>query len=180
MPRLFVAIDLPEPVKDQLLSLRQDDLPPGRWSRRESMHLTLRFIGRVNDRRAERYQRALREVQSEPVELRIGGVGQFPTDGRARVMWAGVQNAPALSALHAAVNDTLSGAGLPGDGRRYQPHITLMRFNKSPRRGVASAWIRRHMDFYVEPFVVTEFALYESDLRPTGAVYIKRADYRLG
>ena len=179
MPRLFVAIDLPEDIKDRLLGLREHDLPPARWSRREALHLTLRFIGEVNEAKAERYAAALDSVRGEAFEMRISGVGQFPINQRPRVIWAGVENRPALRDLHAAVNRALSSAGLPDDGRRFQPHITLMRFRKSPRRGISSAWIREHVDFFAEPFVVSAFALYESDLQPGGAVYTKRAVYGL-
>ena len=63
--------------------------------------------------------------------------------------------------------------------RRFHPHITLMRFKKPLRRGVASRWIQAHLDFRIESFSVREFALYESQLRPGGAVYTKRGVYAL-
>ena len=64
MPRLFVAIDLPETTKDHVLTLRRDDLPPGRWARREALHLTLHFIGDVPEAVARAYGRALRQVEA--------------------------------------------------------------------------------------------------------------------
>ena len=71
MPRLFVAIDLPADTKDQILSLREDDLPPGRWSRRAALHLTLHFIGDVPEGVARAYQRVLGNVDAAAFDLRL-------------------------------------------------------------------------------------------------------------
>jgi 2'-5' RNA ligase len=179
MPRLFAAIDLPDETKDQILSLRGDDLPPGRWSRREGLHLTLHFIGDVPEAVARAYQRVLTQVEVAAFDLRIQEVGQFPINDRPRVIWAGVQNTPDLRALHEAVGGALESEGFIRERRRFQPHITLMRFRKPIRRGVASRWLSAHVDFYAEPFRVEQFALYESELKPSGAEYKKRKIYDL-
>ncbi|MCY3796331.1 MAG: RNA 2',3'-cyclic phosphodiesterase [Chloroflexi bacterium] len=179
MPRLFVAIDLPDESKDRILSLREDDLPPGRWTRRDALHLTLHFIGDVPEAVARAYQRSLARVDAPAFELQIQGVGQFPINDRPRVIWAGIQNTPELRALHEAVGGALEREGFRRERRRFHPHITLMRFRKPIRRGLASKWIQAHIDFYAEPFRVEQFALYESDLQPSGAVYRKRGVYEL-
>ncbi|MCY3575035.1 MAG: RNA 2',3'-cyclic phosphodiesterase [Chloroflexi bacterium] len=174
MPRLFVAIDLPDAVKDQILRLREDDLPPARWTRRDALHLTLHFIGDASERQARRYGQALQQVEASAFALQLGGVGQFPVDSRPRVIWAGVGNSPDLRALREAVGRALQHSGHRLERRRFHPHITLMRFKKPLRRGLASRWLQAHQDFYIEPFIAREFALYESQLRPGGAVYTKR------
>ena len=179
MPRLFVAIDLPPASKDEILRLREDDLPPGRWSRREALHLTLHFIGEVPEAVARAYQRVLRDVDAERVPLRIAGVGQFPTEARPRVIWTGVDNTPALRALHESVGQALQREGYQRERRRFHPHITLMRFKKPLRRGVASRWLQAHLDFQARPVTVADFALYESELHPTGAIYRIREAYAL-
>ncbi len=179
MPRLFVAIDLPDAAKDQILSLRERDLPPGRWPRREALHLTLHFIGDVPEAVARAYQRALGDVDTASFDLRIQGLGQFPINDRPRVIWAGVQNTPQLRALHEAVGAALEREGFRRERRRFQPHITLMRFRKPIRRGLASRWLNAHVDFIIEPFRVEHFTLYESDLQPSGAIYKKRGVYDL-
>ena len=179
MPRLFVAIDLPDETKEQILSLREDDLPPGRWARRDALHLTLHFIGDVPEAVAWAYQRALATVDAPAFGLQIQGVGQFPINDRPRVIWAGVQNRPELRALHEAVGSALEREGFRRERRRFHPHITLMRFKKPIRRGLASKWLNAHIDFYAKPFRVAQFTLYDSDLQPSGAVYSKRAIYTL-
>jgi len=179
MPRLFVAIDPPEETKDQLLSLREDDLPPGRWPQRAALHLTLHFIGDVPEAVARAYQRILEGVNAPAFDLRVHGVGQFPINDRPRVIWAGVQNTAPLRALHEAVGGALEREGFRRERRRFHPHITLMRFRKPLRRGPASRWLSAHIDFHAEPFRVEQFVLYESDLQPSGAIYTKRAVYDL-
>lgn len=179
MPRLFVAIDLPDAAKDQILGLREDDLPPGRWTRRAALHVTLHFIGESSEQQTRRYSQALQRADVPAFALQIGGVGQFPVDSRPRVIWAGVNNTPALRALHEATGRALQNAGFRLERRRFHPHITLMRFKKPLRRGLASRWIQAHLDFSIEPFPVREFALYESQLQPGGAVYTKRGVYTL-
>lgn len=179
MPRLFVAIDLPAETKDQILRLREDDLPPGRWPRREALHLTLHFIGDVPEAVARAYQRVLGQVSAAAFDLQIQGVGQFPINDRPRVIWAGVQNRPELRALHEAVGKALEREGFIREQRRFHPHITLMRFRKPIRRGPASRWLSAHIDFTAEPFRVEQFILYESELQPGGAVYGKRRVYPL-
>lgn len=179
MPRLFVAIDLPAETKDRILSLRVDDLPPGRWSRRDALHLTLHFIGDVPEAVARAYQRVLGQVEARPFDLSIQGVGQFPINDRPRVIWAGVRNTPELRALHEAAGAALESEGFIRERRRFHPHITLMRFRKPLRRGLASRWLGAHIDFFAEPYRVENFVLYESDLQPGGAVYSKRAVYNL-
>lgn len=179
MPRLFVAIDLPDSAKDGILSLQEDDLPPGRWPKRNGIHLTLHFIGNVPEGVAAAYERVLEKVDVPSFELTIAGVGQFPIEDRPKVIWAGVDNTPELRALHEAVGQALEEEGFIREKRRYHPHITLMRFKKPIRRGLASTWIREHIEFLLDPVTISDFVLYESELTPTRAVYTKRAVYDL-
>jgi len=179
MPRLFVAIDLPDPVKDALLALKEDDLPPGRWTKRAGLHLTLHFIGNVPEAVADAYQDVLKKVDVPAFDLTVGGVGQFPIEDRAKMIWAGVDNTPELRALHEATGEALQEEGFIREKRRYLPHITLMRFRKPLRRGLATKWIEEHITLYIEPTRINEFILYESELTDRGAIYTKRQVYTL-
>ena len=166
MPRLFVAIDLPETTKDQLLTLRQDDLPPGRWARRAGLHLTLHFIGDVPEAVARAYGRALRQVEAPAFDLLISGVGQFPIEQRPRVIGPACSNTPPLRELHEAVGSALESEGFRRERRRFHPHITLMRFKKPLRRGLASRWLQAHLDFQRRAGAHGAIhALYESALK---------------
>lgn len=177
--RLFVAIDLPDETKDRIFSLRQNDLPPGRWPRRDALHLTLHFIGEAPEAVAQAYVRALELVDVPAFDLLIQGVGQFPIEDRPRAIWAGVQNTPPLRDLHETIGAALESEGFIREQRRFHPHITLMRFNKPLRRGRASRWLQAHVDFYTDPVQVEQFVLFESELKPDGPVYTRRGVYEL-
>jgi 2'-5' RNA ligase len=133
--RLFVAIALPDSAAGELDSavapLRQA-WPELRWTGRGAWHLTLAFLGEVDEKvtgnLAERLERAA--ARHAPLALSLGSAGAFPGPGRARVLWTGVQGEPrALAALAASVAAGARRAGAPpaGEGRRFQPHLTLAR-----------------------------------------------------
>lgn len=182
MPRLFVAIALPEPLKQQLSALTVP-IDGVRWTDTENLHLTLRFIGDVPRDVADEIQAALSDVQSPPFSLQLNGVGTFPANPRKppRIIWAGLSNPPAVQSLHEMIEKTVSGLGLTPDNRPYTPHITLGRV-KSTDDGTISA-IRRFIEhnaaFHSEAFIPTEFHLMESQLSASGQKYTSLARYPL-
>lgn len=182
MPRLFVAIDLPAPLKDQLsaLTTRIDGV---RWTETENLHLTLRFIGDVPQETAEAIQAALSDVHSPPFSLQLNGVGTFPANPRKppRIVWAGLSNPPAVQSLHEKIEKTVSDLGPTPDNRPYTPHITLGRV-KSADDGTISAirqFLERNAAFHSEAFVPVEFHLIESQLSSSGPKYVSLARYPL-
>lgn len=176
--RLFVAIDLPDPVKDHLVSLKAD-IPTARWSDRHQMHLTLFFIGETE--RIAEVRAALAAVEAPPFELSLSGVGRFPASDRQppRVLWAGVDVSPALAALHRQITNTLTALGFAADERPFSPHITLARLKASRPLPAASAFLNEQRGLQVGPAAVTEFVLFSSTLSPQGARYTRQAVYAL-
>jgi RNA 2',3'-cyclic 3'-phosphodiesterase len=171
--RLFVAIDLPEPLKAALAALRSAALP-ARWSAPEKFHLTLRFIGEVDEARVAEIDTALRGIDAPRFALTLAGVGHF----RRQVLWVGVESAPPLLALQAEVERALQRAGLPGERGRYVPHVKLARL-RWPGGGRLRAFLAEHGHFRAEPFAVDRFVLYESRLARDGATHRRRAEYGL-
>jgi 2'-5' RNA ligase len=108
MPRLFVAADLPDRARDRLLAVRPAAFPGVRLVGREEMHLTLHFVGEVEDGQIDAVRRALEGVKAPPFAIDLDGVGRFPPEGVARVLWAGVRANPKLSALHQALGTALA------------------------------------------------------------------------
>jgi 2'-5' RNA ligase len=133
--RLFVAIVPPPQALDELAAVVQPlrvAAPELRWSGRESWHLTLAFLGEVDERLVAelsiRLERAAGRHQQQ--RLSIAGGGAFPSAGRARVVWAGISgDGRALEALAASVaaGARRAGAPPPDEGRKYHPHLTLAR-----------------------------------------------------
>jgi 2'-5' RNA ligase len=126
MPRLFVAIDLPDAIKQQLLDL-QTHIPTARWTKLEQMHLTLRFIGEVPDEQVAPIKSSLATVTASPFELTLRNVGHFPPGKRTlpRVLWVGIDKQPALNDLHQQIESALSQLGFKPDNKSFSPHITL-------------------------------------------------------
>lgn len=175
MPRLFVAIDLPEKVKDELACLG-GRLTGGRWVPREQLHLTLRFIGEVDARLQDKIVTALRLVQGEPFDLALRQVGHFGRPGR--VLWVGMDPPPQILVLQREVEAALVRAGIPPEERPFSPHITLARLKGTPYPQLA-AYEEEHRRFAASPFPVTEFHLYSSVLTSAGASHRREESYQL-
>jgi len=131
VPRLFVAVDLPEEVRRELSSLCCG-LPGARWLPPEQLHLTLRFIGEVDPETGRSVAEALDDVALTPFSLRLRGLGFFPPRGQPRVLWAGVERSEALSRLQRRVETVLTRAGLAPEGRKFMAHVTLARLFETP------------------------------------------------
>jgi 2'-5' RNA ligase len=176
MPRLFVALDLPEETIDELARLCQG-LPGARWTEPEDFHLTLRFLGEVDLPLFYEIGEALADVQLPPFELELVGLGTFPPRGPATALWVGVRDASVLDPLRRRIDRLLDRLGLPREKRRYVPHVTLARFRLPPPDDRLGSWIVRRALFRSGPFPVSSFNLYSSRLRPEGAEHQIEASY---
>lgn len=179
MARLFIAIALPEMVKEQLAALREPDAP-ARWTKPEQMHLTLRFVGEVDERRVEEIEAALGGMVLPSFNLQLRGTGCFPSVQRSRVLWAGVSGEKdALLRLQAAVETRMGHAGMDAEPKAYDPHITLARLQRSDAQWTRS-FLERHEGWASTSFLVDAFHLYRSELHPAGAVHFKERSFELG
>lgn len=168
MPRLFVALPVPENVADILLDT-MEALPGARWQDADNLHITLRFIGEVDVRQADDIALALSSVRFEPIDLALAGVGHFERKGRATSIWARVEPSDALAALQTRVEMACRRAGLADETRKFIPHVTIARLNMSS--GDAAPWLARHEGLEAGPWLAGGFALYDSHLGEHGAQY---------
>jgi 2'-5' RNA ligase len=174
MLRLFVGIALPPEIKLRLSPLCAG-VPGARWVDPENYHVTLRFIGEVDEGMAADVDEALAQIRARRFELALAGIGQFGE----RMLWAGVEKSPALFHLRDKVESALVRLGLPPEGRRYAPHVTLARL-KRPAEDRLQAYLQEHALFRAAPFAVARFSLVASYLTKSGAIYEDQADYALG
>lgn len=175
--RLFVAVDLPEPVKQAVAGIR-GDLPGARWVPTEQLHLTLRFIGEAEAATVRLITESLGRVRGAPFDLTMEEVGHFPPGRRPRVLWVGMAESAPLLDLQRQVEHALVTTGIPPEERQFSPHITIARLRETPAAPVL-ALEERHREFACEPFPVTEFHLYSSVLTPHGAIHTREATYPL-
>ncbi len=175
--RLFAAILLPEDVRFRLARLASG-LPGARWVPEENYHLTLRFIGEVDNAAAETLADALSTVGGEGFDIEIASLGSFG-GARPRAVWAGVAEAASLAMLRRRVETALSRAGLPPEGRKYTPHVTLAR-TAGARPAAIAAWLGSHGAFRIPPFAVEGFSLMSSRLGGAAPVYREEVRYPFG
>ena len=175
--RLFIAIPLPEPVRRALLGLRSG-LPGARWVEPEAMHLTLRFLGEVDEDEAEDIDAALAAIDAPAFELAISGIGCFQSRRRVRSVWVGLERSEPLARLQGKVESAVVRAGFEPEGRKFKPHVTLARMKNTPA-GHVGAYMETHDTFAVAPFPAAAFTLVRSHLGRDGAHYEVLAEYPL-
>ncbi len=178
MPRLFVALPLPDSVKRSLDPLAHG-LGDLRWLSPEQQHLTLRFIGELDNGRLEDVAEALALVEGTPFELGLEGLGHFPPRGEPQVLWVGVGKSPELARLKRRIDRALAAIGLPPESRKFTPHVTLGRTRGPLSRERLATWLMRHSLYRSERFPVSGFHLYSSRLKPEGAQHLLEASYEL-
>ncbi len=177
MIRLFAGLALPNGHRQQI-NLIQNGLKDARWVAPENLHVTLRFIGEVDEDVVDELSGALDDVRAEPFTLTIQGLGTFGRPPSS--VWAGVEDTPAgaLAHLQAKVESVLVRSGLPPEGRKYTPHVTLARLRKSPGALRLGDYMESHGALVLPAFEVTGFTLFESRLSHQGAHYSALAEYK--
>lgn len=178
--RLFVALRPPEPVRERLLDT-MEGIDNVRWQADEQLHVTLRFIGEVERPQANDIAEALARIDAAPFELAVAGVGAFQRsqhlESRARAVWAALKPSDELEALRLKVERACEVAGLARETRRFVPHVTLARIDRSS--GPLGAWLMEWGTLAAGPWQVNQFVLYESHLGHAGPHYEAVATYSL-
>lgn len=177
MPRLFVAIDLPEGVKRDLERLRAG-VPGANWLRPAQFHLTLRFIGEVDGALARDVAAALAGVDGEGFAMSLAGLGHFGRGRKIHTLWVGARADGGLLALRERIEARLVALGLEPEHRKYKPHVTLARL-KEVGEGRLADYLAGHAAFASERFAVDSFALFSSFLGHEGAIHTIESSYPL-
>jgi 2'-5' RNA ligase len=178
MIRLFVGIALPAELKLRL-SLLCGGLPGAKWVDPGNYHLTLRFIGEVDEGMASDIDDVMARIRAPRFSVVLAGIGHFASGAVPRALWVGVEKNPALLHLHEKIETALMRLGLPPEPRKYAPHVTLARLTRvaMPR---LQAVLGAHALFRAAPFAVERYSLIASYSTKSGSIYEEQADYRLG
>jgi len=152
-------------------------LPGARWIDPENYHLTLRFIGDIDDALARDIAGLLGRMQRRPFELRLDGLASF--GGRKpRALVAPARPVAPLMELQAEHERLLQRLGLEPEGRKYTPHVTLARLRESSSRQVAD-YLTARAHYRSSAFEVSRFVLFSSRASVGGGPYVVEADYPL-
>ncbi|WP_454597094.1 RNA 2',3'-cyclic phosphodiesterase [Qipengyuania sp. SM2507] len=174
-PRFFIAIRPPGEIRDQLID-RMEALHGARWQDDDQLHLTLRFVGEADPRQVDDLMAALQSVSAPPFALALDGVGHFERKGVPHTLWAGVTQSEPLMVLRNRVERACRRAGFPAETRKFAPHITIARLNRST--APLEDWLAQSADCRSDPWAVDSFVLYESRLDPGGSIYEPIMRYR--
>ena len=176
--RLFIAVDISNEAREHAASyiaaLRETAADARiSWTKRENLHLTLKFLGDVDEAKIAGLVVALdKALTGMPTcDLEVVGTGVFPSARKPKVLWLGVNDIGGnLLRVAGAVDDGLSVVGFPIEEREFSPHLTIGRV-RDPRNARDIA--RKHLQskFDAVRFKVTEVVLYESTLSPSGSIY---------
>ena len=177
MLRLFVALGLPPELRTEVAALA-GGIPGARWIPSENYHLTLRFIGEIENWRAQEVDDALAAIRGTAFELTLRGVGTFEKAGRIHSLWVGAERNEALAHLQNKVETALQRIGLPPERKRFSPHVTIARTDRAPPEKVI-AYVQAHNLFRAEPLQVDCFTLFSSRLGKEASVYTPEVEYDL-
>ena len=176
MPRLFTGLEIPNEVA-QSLSLLRGGLPGARWIDPENYHITLRFIGDIDDRLAHDIALLLDGVKRRSFEVRFAGLTSF--GGRKpRAIVAAVEPVPPLVELQAELERLMQRLGLEPEGRKFTPHVTLARLRDSSSWQVAD-YLALRAPVRSPLFKVSRFVLFSSRASIGGGPYVVEAAYPL-
>lgn len=171
--RLFIAVPIPEGMKKSLAVLQTSwkvRTHGVRWVRPEGLHITLKFLGNVPEERIQAVKEAMSKalLGFTPFEVRVKGVGAFPSLRNPRVLWVGVEDeGRKLKEIFKALEKALERLGFPREDRPFSPHLTLGRVKEKGDFG----FLNESSDLDFGPLLVKEVILFKSDLKPEGAEY---------
>lgn len=175
--RAFIAVELPPALKDALGEVQQAMKGAGaeaRWVRAQSIHLTLKFLGDIPSKMVPVVREAM-ETSAEGTstfEVRVAGTGAFPNERRPRVLWVGLEEPTgALLELQKKLEAALTPLGFEPEGRPFKGHLTLGRIKSPPRGGGIVKALVSQKDVDLGKISVDKIVLYQSTLKPSGAVY---------
>jgi len=167
--RIFIALMVPEPQRSQL-ALLQAGLEGAHWARPEKLHLTIRFIGEVDEPTVQDVGVILGGLEIKNFQIQLQGIGVFDPGNRPRSLWAAVKDHAPLQALHEKCNQALRRLGVMEERRKYLPHVSLARLVNVHSVDLIH-YLESCGDFSMPPFEVNSFCLIRSHLTRHGAAY---------
>jgi 2'-5' RNA ligase len=174
MPRLFTGLEIPPDV-GQSLAMMRGGLPGARWVDPGNYHLTLRFIGDVDDSIAREVASMLRPGKRTGFDLRLEGLKSFG-GSKPRAIVATATPVPALVEMQAEQERLMQRIGLAPEGRKFTPHVTLARLRDTSSRDVAEYLSARGL-FRSAAFHISRFVLFSARASIGGGPYVVEASY---
>ncbi len=179
MIRLFLALNIPDNIKSELIELRNSVAGSNyKWEEKEKLHLTLKFIGDVPEE-------ILKDITSElnfiinfsSFKCAITNFGFFFRDNKPSILWAGLKIDESIFNLIDQVEANLEKFKIKKENRKFNPHLTLLRIKQDP----GNNFVNSFKNFTFEPLVFTanSISLFKSELHSSGSKYFEIKNYKL-
>jgi len=181
MIRLFVALKIPSDVKRNLFNICKKlagENERYRWENPEKIHLTLKFIGEVEDGILDSIKENLDFISDyKSFDFNLTKFGFFYRDNEPKILWAGLETDERIHKLVYDLNQTLSRFSVPVENRKFKPHLTMLRLKRNP----GSEFVKKFREYSFDEnnFTSNEIVLMKSELFKTGAVYTEIQKYIL-
>lgn len=178
--RTFIAIEIPRQIKkkiDQLIAQEKNNQLPIKWTKFENLHITLKFLGEIDDVKKREIIHVLEETSKAftPFIVNLDGIGCFPHPGNPRVLWIGVKHGVAMvTDIACNIEKSMVDIGFMKE-KRFHAHVTIGRTRKPCKIENILA-----KPFYSEDFSVESISLFKSNLTPQGPQYEILAKFKLG
>lgn len=183
--RLFTAVDISPDIQKRLenfINTIKKEIRENvylKFVETENLHITLKFIGEVEESMVESIKTELEKViigEKEAI-LKIKGIGAFPDLYSARVYWVGIEgDTKILSKLFEKIDSTLERIGIERERKAFSPHLTIARLKRGNPKNLAK-YFSNYMDEEFGEFIAKEFHLYQSILKPEGPIYKKLSSF---
>jgi 2'-5' RNA ligase len=179
MIRIFIALNIPENVKNTLIELRDSIAGANyKWENKEKLHLTLKFIGEILESDLEKIISELSFLENySALDCSITNFGFFYRENNPSILWVGLNIDNTILDIIDKIESTLEKFSIRKEKRKFHPHLTLLRIKKNP----GSSFINSFKNFKFEPitFKTNSISIYKSELFTTGSVYQEIKNYKL-
>lgn len=186
--RTFIAINLDQELKETLSQLieelkRQDPARKSvRWVNQQAMHLTLKFLGEIDENRVKQIETVLERVSdgSRTFTMKIIGTGYFPPDKKnPRVLWLGIEEEESLKTLQSRLEEEMENLGFPKEKREFHPHLTLGRVKIPSNLREIMLHLEKYGSQEFGEMEVRKITFFKSVLKPAGAEYSVLSEFEL-
>jgi len=177
MIRLFTAIPIPKDIRREV-NLMQGGIEKALWTDLDNYHITLSFIGNVDDYVERDVFSILSTITMKSFEINFNGMDTFSKGDKLSHLWTGIDNSDPIRELKKRIDSLLKHHRIQYDDRKFTPHMSLARLRNVDELQVVK-FIREHNLYKSRPFKVNEFVLYKSFKGKSGTTYIPQAIFPL-
>lgn len=186
MVRSFLAVELPEAILNRIGEVQKElksSSADVRWVIPGNIHLTLKFFGNIEAPEIGSIVKSIEEPvrTTAPISITVRGVGAFPGLKNPRVIWVGLHDErEAFVSFQKRLESELGRIGFPPEDRPFHPHLTLGRMRSNRGKDELVGRMERYREEEFGNFQVDKVVLFKSDLKPTGPIYTRLREVKLG